>query len=70
MSNLTNSNGGPPSAGFRLDKDNGRLMGVCSGLANATGVDAVIWRIGLIVATLLGFGLTIPIYIAVGLIAD
>ncbi|GMN03995.1 PspC domain-containing protein [Erythrobacter sp. MTPC3] len=70
MSNLTNRNDGPPSAGFRLDKSNAKIFGVCSGLANATDIDATIWRIGLVVATLLGVGLTIPIYIAVALIAD
>ncbi|MFL0356045.1 PspC domain-containing protein [Erythrobacter sp. GH1-10] len=70
MSNLTNRNGGAPQTGYRLDKRNGKLFGVCSGLANTTGIDATVWRIGLVVATLLGFGLTIPIYLAVALIAD
>ena len=70
MSKLTKRNGGAPQTGFRLDKQNGKLFGVCSGIANATDTDAVWWRIGFVAATLLGFGLTIPIYIAVALIAD
>ncbi|MBV7266554.1 PspC domain-containing protein [Erythrobacter ani] len=70
MNNVSHRNGGPPQDGYRLDKQNGKLFGVCSGLANSTGIDATIWRIGLVVATLLGFGLTIPIYLAVALIAD
>lgn len=70
MSNLTNSSGGAPQSSFHLDKPNGKLFGVCSGLANFTGVDATVWRIGLVIATLLGVGLTIPIYLAVALIAD
>ncbi len=70
MSNLTNRNGGPPQNGFRLDKNEGKLFGVCAGLANWSGVDAMVWRLGLVVATLLGVGLTIPIYLAVALIAD
>ncbi len=71
MNNVTNSpNGKPPRAGFRLDKHNGKLMGVSAGIANYTGIDPIIVRIGFVAATLLGFGLTIPIYIAVGLIAD
>lgn len=70
MSNLQNRNSGPPQSGFRLDKRDGKLMGVCAGLANWSGVDSFIWRIGFVAATLLGFGLTIPIYIAIGLIAD
>ncbi len=70
MSKLTKSNGGTPEAGFRLDKHNGKLFGVCSGIAKATDTDAIWWRLGFVAATLLGFGLTIPIYIAVALIAD
>lgn len=70
MSNLTKNNGGAPQTGYHLDKHNGKIFGVCSGLANATGIDATIWRIGLVIATLLGVGLTIPIYLAVALIAD
>lgn len=70
MSNLTNRNGGPPSAGFRLDKHDGKLFGVCSGLANWSGVDALIWRLGFVAATLLGIGFPVLIYIAIALIAD
>ena len=39
---------------FRLDKQNGKLFGVCAGIANYTGIDATIVRIALVVATLLG----------------
>lgn len=70
MSNLTRNNSRPPKAGFRLDKTEGKLMGVCSGLANWSGVDALVWRLGFIGAVLLGFGLPILIYLAIGLIAD
>ncbi|MCK0127825.1 PspC domain-containing protein [Erythrobacter sp. F6033] len=70
MSKLTKNNGGAPQTGYRLDKHNAKLFGVCSGLANLTDIDATIWRIGLVIATLLGVGLTIPIYLAVALIAD
>ncbi len=67
MSNLTpRGNGG----GLRLDKPNGKLFGVCSGLANWSGVDPLIWRLGFVAATLLGFGLAIPIYIVMALIVD
>ena len=70
MSNIANRNGGPPQGGFRLDKRDGKLFGVCSGLANWSGVDALIWRLGFVGFTLLGFGLPILIYIAIALIAD
>ena len=70
MTDLNKTENTPPHNGFRLDRDNAKLFGVCSGLANTSGIDATVWRIGLVVATLLGVGLTIPIYLAVALIAD
>ena len=70
MSNLTNKPNRPPSSGFRLDKPNGKIFGVCSGLANWSGVDALIWRIGFVAAVLLGVGFPILIYLAIALIAD
>lgn len=70
MSNLTKRGGTPPQDGFRLDKEEAKLFGVCAGLANWSGVDTMIWRVGFVAATLLGFGLAIPIYLAAALIAD
>ena len=70
MSNVTKRNNRPPQTGFRLDKHNGKLFGVCSGIANATGVDALWWRLGFAGATLLGFGLPILIYIIIALVSD
>lgn len=70
MNKLTSNNGGSPQSGFRLDKGEGKLFGVCSGLANSTGVDALIWRLGFVGATLLGFGIAIPIYLVIALLAD
>lgn len=69
MSKLTR-NDRPGNTGLALDKYNGKLFGVCSGLANATGIDALWWRLGFVGFTLLGFGLPILIYIAIALIAD
>ncbi|MEP3051061.1 MAG: PspC domain-containing protein [Erythrobacter sp.] len=70
MSNLTNPNGKPPRASFKLDKSNGKIFGVSAGIANYFSVDPMLVRIGFVAATLLGFGLTIPVYIAIALIAD
>lgn len=70
MSNLTRNNGRPPQSGFRLDKHDGKVFGVCSGLANWSGVDALWWRLGFVACTLLGIGFPILIYIAIALIAD
>lgn len=44
------------------------LGGVCGGTAQTLGVDAAILRIGLIAATVLGFGAGIVIYLACWLI--
>lgn len=71
MSNVTHSgNGGPPSKNFRLDKHNGKIFGVCSGLANYFGIDPMVMRIGFVAGTLIGFGSFILIYLAIALIAD
>lgn len=70
MSNLTNNPGGPPSNKFRLDKVDGKLFGVCSGLGNYTDTDPMVWRLGFVVCTLLGIGFPILIYLAIALIAD
>jgi phage shock protein C len=39
---------------FRLDRREGKLMGVCAGLANYTGLDVTLIRVGVVVVTLLG----------------
>ena len=39
---------------FKLDKRNGKLFGVCAGIADYTGIDATIIRIALVVATIAG----------------
>lgn len=39
---------------FTLDKQGGKFMGVCAGIANYFNVDATVVRIGAVVVTLLG----------------
>jgi len=39
---------------FRLDRSEGIAFGVCAGIANYTGWDATLVRIGLVVLTLMG----------------
>jgi phage shock protein C len=39
---------------FEVDRANGKVAGVCAGIANMTGVDATIIRIALVVVTVLG----------------
>ena len=59
-----------PASGFSLDRSNGKLMGVCSGIARYFGIDATWVRLGFVAGALLGFGSFILIYLAIGLIAD
>jgi len=71
MSNITgHSNGTPPSRSFRLDKDSGKLFGVCAGIGNYLGIDPLLVRVGFVLGTLFGFGSFILIYLAIALIAD
>lgn len=71
MNDITRRTGGkPPSRGFRLDKTNGKVFGVCAGIADYFGVDAMLVRIGFVLGTLLGFGSFLLIYLAIALIAD
>lgn len=53
---------------FRRSRDNQWIAGLCGGLAKTLGVDATLIRVGLIVATLLGFGSGVLIYLACWLI--
>jgi phage shock protein PspC (stress-responsive transcriptional regulator) len=55
---------------FRLDKPNGKVMGVCAGLANYFGVDTVWFRVGFLAAAVIGFGSPVLIYLIIGLVAD
>ena len=37
---------------FEVDRENGKALGVCAGIANMTGVDATFVRIGVVVLAL------------------
>jgi phage shock protein PspC (stress-responsive transcriptional regulator) len=54
---------------FATDKANGKLMGVCSGLARSSGVDVTLVRVLTVITTVCLTGLTIPLYIAAALLA-
>ena len=54
---------------FYLDKQNGKFMGVCAGIADYTGVDVTLVRVGTVLLTVLGSGMTIIAYFVVGWIA-
>ena len=60
----------PMKREFHLDKTNGKLMGVCSGLANWSGIDATILRVVFALATIFGFGSALLLYLIIGFVAD
>ena len=71
MNNVTRDPGSkPPRAGFRLDKTNAKVFGVCAGIGDYFGIDTLWVRIGFVAGTLLGFGSFLLIYLAIALIAD
>jgi len=70
MSSLQNRHSGGTPSGFRLDKDNGKVMGVCAGLATRFGGDPLVWRLAFVLGTVFGFGSFVLVYLAIGLLAD
>ena len=61
----------PPSrTKFYLDKKNGKVMGVCAGIADYTGFDVTLVRIMLVAAILMSSGGLVPLYFIAGWIAD
>ena len=61
----------PPSrTKFYLDKRHGKLMGVCAGIADYTGVDVTLVRIMFVSAIFMSGGSVLPIYFIAGFIAD
>jgi phage shock protein C len=60
----------PPSrTRFYRDKRNGKVMGVCAGIADYTGFDVTLVRICMIAAVFLSSGSILPVYFIAGLIA-
>ena len=54
---------------FYRDKQNGKLMGVCAGIADYTGVDVLWVRLGAVALVLMGVGLVVPAYFIAGFFA-
>lgn len=55
---------------FRLDRANGKFLGVCAGIADQFGWDPLWVRIAFVIGTLAGFGSAVLIYFVIALIAD
>lgn len=52
------------------DKQNGKLMGVCAGIADYTGVNALWVRLGAITLVMMSFSFLIPIYFVAGFLLN
>jgi phage shock protein C len=59
----------PRHTKFYLDKRNKKWLGVCAGIADYTGIDVTIIRIGMVVATLVGQGTPFLAYLVTAWIA-
>ncbi len=67
MSQIQNNNNSP--AKFRLDRVDGKIGGVCGGIANYMGIDPLIVRLVFAVGAIAGFGSFILIYLIIWLLA-
>ena len=55
---------------FYLNKQDGKLMGVCAGLSDYTGIDVLWIRLAVALLLFAGFGSLFVVYIVVGLFAN
>jgi len=56
---------------YALDKSNGKLLGVCAGLARTAGWDPLVVRLGAVLATLFLLGPVAPvIYLVTAMVAE
>ncbi len=61
----------PPSrTRFYRNKREGKVNGICAGIADYTGLDVTLVRIGLVAAIVLGAGALLPVYFIAGWIAQ
>ncbi|OSZ72310.1 PspC domain-containing protein [Sphingomonas sp. IBVSS1] len=54
---------------FLVNKTEGKVMGVCAGIANYMGWDVSLVRIAFVAAAVFGVGSPIILYLLIGLIA-
>lgn len=59
-----------PSTSFRLDKAQGKIWGVCGGIANSTGIDPMLVRVAFVIGALVSLGTAALVYAGIALIAD
>jgi phage shock protein C len=54
---------------FSLDRSNGKVMGVCAGLASATGADATLIRLAAVLSLFVLGPVAILLYLVAGCVA-
>ena len=54
---------------FLINRPRAKLMGVCAGLADWTGVDVLAFRLGMIVAALIAGPVALLLYVLTGWLA-
>ena len=59
-----------PRTTLYRDKQNAKLMGVCSGIADYTGVDTLWIRLGMLVMFFATSGMVLPFYFLAGLLLN
>lgn len=56
---------------FALDRRNGKIMGVCAGLSNRTGIEVTLVRIAVVLLTLCALGpVGVVAYLLAGWLAE
>ena len=55
---------------FLLNREQGKVMGVAAGLADYTGIDALIIRLTLVIATLITGPVMVLLYLLTGWLAS
>jgi phage shock protein C len=56
--------------GFYLDKREGKVFGVCAGIADYTGFDVLWVRVAMVLGTVFGGGFLAIIYLVIAMVAD
>ncbi len=57
-------------APFRIDRENGKVLGVCAGIANHFDVDVTLVRVGMAISALMTFPLVVFGYFLVAMVVD
>jgi len=55
---------------FRLNRPEGKVLGVCAGIADHSGCDVTLVRVGMALAILMTFPLMLVAYFLIALVAD